>query len=206
MKRSLVLVAAALALFARAAAAAAPTWTPDLVHSRAEFTVSHLVVSKVWGHIPIRQMTLGARAGSPIPTQIDAILDVSHEDTDNHTRDADLRSATYFDVEKYPTMTFRSTKVEPKGSDDFTVTGNLTIKNVTKPVTFPVHVEGVVPDEHGGVRAGYSAQLTIDRRDWGITDNRLSAAGVLLAGYEVTIGLTVEAVSNDPSLHPQKGK
>ena len=206
MKRLAFLVAAGLALLARASAAPAPAWTPDLVHSRAEFTVSHLVVSKVWGHIPIRQMALGDRPGSPIPTSIDAVLDVSHEDTDNHTRDADLRSATYFDVEKYPTMTFKSTKIEPKDADDFTVTGNLTIKNVTKPVTLQAHIEGVVPDEHGGTRVGYSSQLKIDRRDWGIVDNRLSAAGVLLVGYEVQIGLSVEAVTSDPTLHPQKNK
>lgn len=206
MKRLAFLVTAGFALFARASAAPAPTWTPDLVHSRAEFTVSHLVVSKVWGHIPIRQMTLGAKPGSPIPTQIDAVLDVSHEDTDNHTRDADLRSAAYFDVEKYPTMTFKSTKIEPKGADEFSVTGNLTIKNVTKPVTFPVHIEGIVPDEHGGTRVGYSSQFNIDRRDWGIVDNRLSAAGVLLVGYDVQLGLSVEAVTNDASLHPQKSK
>jgi polyisoprenoid-binding protein YceI len=174
------------------------------VHSRAEFTVSHLVVSKVWGHIPIRQMSLGARLGSPVPTHIEAVLDVSHEDTDNHERDSDLRSATYFDIAHYPAITFQSTRIEPKDPQDFAVDGNLTIKNVTKAVTFPVHVEGVVPDETGGTRVGYTAQLHIDRRDWGILDHRLSAAGVLLVGYDVTIGLAVEAVTNDPNLHPAK--
>jgi polyisoprenoid-binding protein YceI len=200
MKRLSFLVAAGLALGAPALAASAPTWTADLVHSRAEFTVSHLVVSKVWGHIPIAEMSLGARPGSAIPTQIEAVLNVAHEDTDNHDRDADLRSATYFDIAHYPTMSFRSTEIAPKDPDDFTVSGDLTIKNVTKPVTFLVHIEGRIPDETGGTRVGYSAQLHIDRRQWGIVDNRLSAAGVLLVGYDVTIGLTAEAVSNDPAL------
>jgi polyisoprenoid-binding protein YceI len=206
MKKLAKVIPGVLALCAATAAAAAPTWTPDLVHSRAQFTVSHLVVSKVWGHIPIRQMTLAARPGSPVPTRIEAVLDVSHEDTDNHDRDRDLRSATYFDVEHYPTMTFRSTKIEDKGPTDFTVTGDLTIKNVTKPITFPVHIEGVVPDEKGGTRVGYSAEVHIDRRDWGIVDRSLSPAGVLLVGYDVDIGLTAEAVTNDPALRARKPK
>jgi polyisoprenoid-binding protein YceI len=175
-------------------------WSPDLIHSRAEFTVSHLVVSKVWGHIPIQAMSIATPAGSVIPSSIDATLNVAREDTDNHERDADLRSATYFDVEQYPTMTFRSNKIVARGPDDFDVTGLLTIKNVTKPVAFPAHVEGKVPDEGGGTRVGYSGELHIDRRDFGIVDTRLSAVGVLVVGYDVAIRLTVEATSQDPSV------
>lgn len=112
-------------------------WQADLAHSRAEFTVSHMVVSKVWGHIPVRQLTIINNSRTPVPQRIDALLDVSHEDTDNHDRDADLRSPTYFDVAKYPTMTFRSTSISAKDNTDFVVSGDLTIKDVTKPVTFP---------------------------------------------------------------------
>jgi polyisoprenoid-binding protein YceI len=175
-------------------------WSPDLIHSRAEFTVSHLVVSKVWGHIPIQAMSIATPAGSVIPSAIDATLNVAREDTDNHERDADLRSATYFDVEHYPTMTFRSTKIVAKGPDDFDVTGLLTMKNVTKPVEFSAHVEGKVPDEGGGTRVGYSGELHVDRRDFGIVDNRLSAVGVLVVGYDVDIRLTAEATSEDASV------
>lgn len=174
-------------------------WQADLAHSRAEFTVSHMVVSKVWGHIPVRQLTIINNSRTPVPQRIDALLDVSHEDTDNHDRDADLRSPTYFDVAKYPTMTFRSTSIVAKDNTDFVVSGDLTIKDVTKPVTFPVQVVGIIP-EGNGWRVGYTGQLTIDRRDWGIVDSRLTPAGVLLVGYTVNIGLTVEAVTNDPWL------
>ncbi|MFY9664695.1 MAG: YceI family protein [Candidatus Cybelea sp.] len=174
-------------------------WQADLAHSRAEFTVSHMVVSKVWGHIPVRQLTIINNSRTPVPQRIDALLDVSHEDTDNHDRDADLRSPTYFDVAKYPTMTFRSTSISAKDNTDFVVSGDLTIKDVTKPVTFPVQVVGIIP-EGNGWRVGYTGQLTIDRRDWGIVDSRLTPAGVLLVGYTVNIGLTVEAVTNDPWL------
>lgn len=183
------------------AAGAPVTWQPSLPHCRAEFTVSHMIVSKVWGHVPIRQLTLETASGSAIPVRIDAVLDPSHLDTDNHDRDKDLRGPTYFDVEKYPTMTFASTSIVAKSATSFDVTGNLTIKNVTKPVTFPVDVEGVIPDE-AGKRIGYSGKLQIDRRDWGIVDSRLTPAGVLLVGYTVDIGLTIEVTGNDPSLHP----
>ncbi len=199
MKHYVMTLALAAGLLSAASAAQAPAWTPDLVHSRAEFTVSHMVLSKVWGHIPIRSITLATPKGSLIPDKIDAVLNVAHEDTDNHDRDADLRSATYFDVAQYPNITFNSTKIEPNGKSDFTVTGDLTIKNVTKSVTFPAHVEGIIPDKVG-VRVGYNGKLTIDRRDWGINDGRLTEAGVLLVGYNVDIGLTVEATSDDKSL------
>jgi polyisoprenoid-binding protein YceI len=204
MKRLVLLAALSLTGFpGPGGAAQSVTWSPDLAHSRAEFTVSHLVVSKVWGHIPIVALSLTSPAGSAIPSKIDATLNVAHEDTDNRERDADLRSPTYFDTGVYPTMTFHSTKIVSKGPDDFEVTGNLTIKNVTKAVEFPVHVEGRVPDEGGGTRVGYSGQLHIDRRDFGIVDNRLSAVGVLVVGYDVAIGLTVEAVTADPALRPR---
>jgi polyisoprenoid-binding protein YceI len=199
MKRYVMILALAAGLVSAASAAEEPAWTPDLVHSRAQFTVSHMVLSKVWGHIPIRSITLATSKGSLIPTQVDAVLNVAHEDTDNHDRDNDLRSATYFDVAQYPNITFKSTKIEATGKNDFNVTGDLTIKNVTKSVTFPGHVEGIIPDKVG-VRVGYTGSLTIDRRDWGIVDARLTEAGVLLVGYNVDIGLTVEATNPDKSL------
>jgi len=182
-------------------AAAAPTidWTADLAHCRAEFTVSHMVVSKVWGHIPIQALAIVDSGRTPVPQRIDAVLDVSHEDTDNRDRDADLRSPTYFDVAKYPNITFHSTSITAKSASAFVVTGDLTIKNVTRPVTFPAQVVGIIP-EGKGWRVGYTGALTIDRRDWGIVDSRLTPAGVLLVGYTVNIGLTVEAVTNDPWL------
>jgi polyisoprenoid-binding protein YceI len=97
-------------------------------------------------------------------------------------------------------MEFHSTAISPIDATSFRVTGNLTIKNVTKPVTFVATLVGIIP-EGKGWRVGYSSTLQIDRREWGIVDARLTAAGVLLVGYKVDIGLTVEATTNDPSLH-----
>ncbi len=185
---------------ARPTSAAGSALVADLVHSRAEFTVSHMVLSKVWGHIPIRALAIEASPGSIVPTKIDVTLDPAHEDTDNHERDADLRSATYFDVAEYPTITFHSAKITmvPKSTTDFIVEGDLTIKNITKRVSFPAHVVGVIPSETGGSNVGYAGELHIDRRDFNMVDQRLTPAGVLLVGYDVAIGLTVEAASATP--------
>jgi polyisoprenoid-binding protein YceI len=197
--RRVVLVAVLAALVpAGAGVSAAPAyreWTPDLVHSRAEFTVSHLVVSKVWGHFPIRQLTFATVPNGVQPVAISAVLDVVRMDTDNKTRDAELRSATYFDTEHYPTMTFKSTNVTRQDASDFKIDGELTIKNVTKPVSFVAHLEGAVPDDATTTRVGYSGDLTIDRRDFGLVDERLTGAGVLLVGNAVHIALTLEATT-----------
>jgi polyisoprenoid-binding protein YceI len=195
------LITAILCMMPVAGTAATPiTWKADLVHCRAEFTVSHMVVSEVWGHIPVTQLTIVNTGPTFVPQRIEAVLNVAHEDTDNQDRDRDLRSPTYFDTATYPEMFFRSTSIEPAGSDAFDVAGNLTIKNVTKPVTFRAHLVGIIP-EGTGWRVGYNARFKIDRRQWGIVDSRLTAAGVLLVGYEVDIGLTVEATTNSPYLH-----
>jgi polyisoprenoid-binding protein YceI len=177
-------------------ASADVAWTPDVVHSRAEFLVSHLVVSKVWGHIPIKSLAI-ATDPAGMPTQVDVVMMPGRLDTDNHERDTDLRSPNYFDVDKYPTMSFKSKSVKATGKTkdgrtSFALAGLLTIKNVTKPVVLDGTIEGRVPDGDGE-RIGYSASTTIDRRDFGLDDARMSPAGIPLVGDEVTITLTVEA-------------
>jgi len=91
-------------------------------------------------------------------------------------------------------MSFHSTRIVPRGVDDADVTGEITIKSVTKAVTFPIHVVGRIPDP-AGTRVGFTGQLHVDRRDFGIDDSRLTSAGVLLVGYDIAIGLTVEATT-----------
>ncbi len=172
-------------------------WTPDVVHSRAEFLVSHLIVSKVWGHVPFASLSLATDA-SGMPISVRAVLNPAHLDTDNHERDADLRSATFFDVDHYPTMTFVSTSFAPAGTSidglkQFTCNGMLTIKNVTKPVTLTGTIQGRVPDGPGTERIGYLATTTIDRRDFGLNDARMSPGGIPLVGNGVQITLTMEA-------------
>lgn len=172
-------------------------WTPDVVHSRAEFLVSHLVVSKVWGHVPIKTISL-ATDPRGLPTAIDVVLLPGRLDTDNHDRDADLRSPAYFDVDEYPTIAFKSDSAAVLGAavdgkPTFTCKGELTIKAVTKTVVLHGAIEGRVPDTDTTERIGYTATTTIDRRDFGLDDARMSPAGVPLVGNDVAITLTLEA-------------
>ena len=195
--RLLCLAAGAAFVTAIASARADVPWTADIVHSRAEFLVSHLVVSKVWGHIPIKALDIATNAAG-LPTMLDVVLMPGHLDTDNHERDADLRSASYFDVEKYPTMSFKSESVKATGKTSdgrtsFTCTGELTIKDVTKPVVLTGTIEGRVPDSDTTERIGYAATTTIDRRQFGLDDARMSPGGIPLVGDDVQITLTVEA-------------
>jgi len=201
IRRTLVAACAAAALPLVALAADPVVWRVDPIHTRASFTLSHFVISKVDGHIPIKAMTLSTASGSLIPTAVDVTLDVAAESTDNDMRDNDLKSPTYFDVARYPTAHFRATKIVATGPKDFTMTGDLTIKDVTKSVTIPVHIEGTIPDR-GGVRVVYTGQFHIDRRDYTMVDQGLTAAGVLIVGNDATIGLTVDAVTKDPSIKP----
>lgn len=165
-------------------------WTPDLAHSHADFSIAHLVFSKVGGHIALQSIELTTDADG-MPTHIAAVLDPTHLDTENQDRDADLRSATYFDVAAYPTIVFKGNSMTKTGKDTFTCSGDLTIRGVTKPVVLTGRVErrSDPTEEH----AGYLATTTIDRRDFGINDASLSPLGVPLVGNEVKITLTVEA-------------
>jgi polyisoprenoid-binding protein YceI len=180
-----------------APASADVPWTADIVHSRAEFLVSHLVVSKVWGHIPIKSLAISTDPAG-LPTALDVVLTPGRLDTDNHDRDADLRSAAYFDVEKYPTMSFKSDSVKATGKTSdgrtmFACKGELTVKDVTKPVVLTGTIEGRVPDGDATERIGYTATTTIDRRAFGLDDARMSPGGIPLVGNDVQITLTVEA-------------
>lgn len=185
------LLAAALGA-ALAAPAAAADFGVDPAHSQATFTVTHLTVTKVSGQIPIQSAAVSA-GPNDLPTKIDATLDLKGVDTREPDRDKDLRSDDFFDVAKYPTMTFASKKIE-SAPGGFTVSGDLTFHGVTKPVTLAGRLEGKVTDGKGRTHLGYSATTTIDRRDWGLNWGK-TTGGALIVGNDVTINLTVEAVS-----------
>ena len=174
----------------------APTWSADLVHSRAEFRVTHLMLSKVWGHIPFQSMTLAAGPNGMPLQGVDVVLNIAHEDTDNQIRDADLRSKNYLDTADFPTIAFKSSKVVPgKKAEEFQIDGDLTIHGATKPVVLEAHYEGRVPEGGKSVRVAYTATTTIDRRDFGLDSAFLSPAGIPIVGNDVEIALTVEATS-----------
>ena len=189
MKSLLVSLATAAALTVAAPAVAAE-YTIDQAHTQAQFTIVHLAISKVHGQIPIASGT--AEIGdNELPSSVNATLDVTKLDTHDAKRDSDLKGPDFFDAAKYPTITFVSTKIAGTPAD-FTMTGNLTLHGVTKPVTLTGKVEGRVTDGRGRHHIAYTAATTFDRREFGMNWGNFSG-GALIAGYDVTIDLEVDA-------------
>ena len=189
-------LAVAIALPFTAHATPAP-WTIDGAHSTTGFAVKHLVISTVRGQFGKTSGTLRLDDADPTRSSVEAVVDASTIDTQNAQRDAHLKSPDFFDVAKHPTITFRSTKVEPRGKDRLTVTGDLTLHGVTRPATFDVTASPVVKGMAGESRRAFSATTRIDRRDYGLTWNKAVEAGPVVSD-EVTITLDLEATPEAP--------
>jgi polyisoprenoid-binding protein YceI len=171
------------------------TWNIDPTHSHAEFKVRHLMISNVRGSFPKVSGVLTLDDSDLTGSQVEASIDVTSIETRDAQRDAHLKSADFFDAEKYPTMTFKSTKVTATGAGAGTVEGDLTIRDVTKPVVFDV--EGPTPptkDPWGNQRVGVEATTKISRKEYGLTWSAPLEAGGVMIGDEVTITLEVEFV------------
>jgi len=170
----------------------AGTWAIDPSHSSVEFVVRHLVVTKVKGRFGTFEGTVTVDPTDPLGSSVDVTLQVASIDTRDEQRDAHLRSPDFFDSEQFPTITFRSSALRADGSD-YEVDGDLTIKGVTKPVTLSLEYNGTSPDPWGGIRAGFSAETEINRRDFGLDfDVKLDTGGALV-GEKIKILLEIEA-------------
>jgi polyisoprenoid-binding protein YceI len=169
------------------------TWTIDPAHTEVGFEVKHLMISRVRGRFGAVTGTL-VLDSDPARSSTEAEIDVSSIDTRQEQRDAHLRSADFFDVERFPRITFRSTRVEQAGEGRFRVTGDLTIRDVTREVVLDASDEGRAGDPWGGARAAFSAQVTIDRRDFGLTWNQALETGGVMVSNEIRISLDVQAV------------
>ena len=168
----------------------AGTWTLDPSHSEVTFSVRHMMISKVRGTFGVKSATLTAPE-NPLEATVEAAVDVTSIDTKDEGRDTHLRSAEFFDVENYPTMEFRSTGVRIENGD-FLVDGNLTIKGITKPVTFDFDFGGFGTDPWGNYKAGATAKTVINREDFGLTWNAALETGGVLVGKDVTITLDLQ--------------
>ena len=191
--RRTFLTVALVAAFAVPTPALAADYALDVNHTQAEFVVTHLAISHVRGHIPLTSGTVSVGAND-MPAAINATLDVKAIDTQSADRDRDLRGPDWFDVEKFPSMTFVSKKIEGT-PQSFTVTGDLTFHGVTKPVTMKGETVGKMTDARGRTHVGYSATTTIDRRQWGLNWGNTTPGGGLVAAYDVQVNLNVEAVA-----------
>ncbi|MFG6504196.1 YceI family protein [Microbacterium sp. P05] len=168
----------------------AGTWVLDPAHSEVTFSVRHMMISKVRGTFGLKSATLIAPE-NPLDTKVEASVDVSSIDTKDEGRDTHLRSAEFFDVEKYPTMDFHSTGVRIENGD-MLVDGNLTIRGITKPVTFAFDFGGFGVDPWGNYKAGATAKTVINREDFGLTWNAALETGGVLVGKDVTIELDLQ--------------
>ena len=168
------------------------TWDIDPVHSDVSFTVRHMMVSKVRGR-------LGTFSGEIVTAPqftdsvVTATVDASSVDTGNAQRDGHIRTADFFEVENHPTWSFRSAAIRHDG-DDYALDGELTIKGVTRPVTFSVEVNGFGPDAYGGTRAGFSATTTINRSDFGVDIAMPLDGGGVVVSEKVQVALEIQAV------------
>ena len=170
----------------------AGTWDIDPVHSDVSFTVRHMMVSKVRGHFDTFS---GEIVTGPefTDSKVTATIDATSINTGTEQRDNHIRSADFFEVEKYPTWTFNSTHLRLEG-DTHTLVGELTIKGVTRTVELALEVNGFGPDAYGGTRTGFTATTTIDRNDFGVDIKMPMDGGGVVVGDKVQITLEIEAV------------
>jgi polyisoprenoid-binding protein YceI len=170
----------------------AGTWSIDPVHTEVGFAARHMMVSKVRGRFRTfsGQIVTGE---NPLDSSVTAEIDLSSIDTGNEQRDAHIKSADFFEVETYPTMTYQSTGVR-QHRDGYIVDGKLTLKGVTKDVPLTLELNGFGPDPYGGTRAGFSATAEINRRDFGVNFTAVMETGGAVVSDKITIHLEIEAV------------
>ena len=173
-------------------AAPSTTWQIDPAHTDVEFSVRHLMISTVKGRFGDIAGSVAIGEHGPGTVALDVSIPVASLDTRVAQRDAHLRSPDFFDVERYPAITFRATRVEGDLGDRFRLAGDLTIRGVSREVALDVTLDGRGNDPWGNERMGYSATGTIDRRDFGLTYNQVLETGGFVVGDEIRIAIQTE--------------
>ncbi len=172
---------------------AAGTYVIDPTHTRVGFVARHLMVTKVRG--AFREYTGSITIGEDVASSTaEATIQIASVDTGTADRDAHLRSGDFFDAETYPTMTFGNAKVVSRDGDDLVVEGDLTIKDVTRPVSLEVELDGVANDPFGNTKLAITAKTEIDREDFGLTWNVALESGGVLVSKKITIEIEAQAV------------
>lgn len=172
-------------------------WAIDSTHSRVDFTVRHMMITKVRGRFPEVTGHIRLDEEDPAGSVVEVEIGASSIDTRQADRDAHLRSPDFLDAETHPRLTFRSRRVEGlrlEPGAEFTVVGDLTIRGVTKEVTLDAEFGGTASDPWGGERIAFSGTTKVDRRDYGLEWNQALETGGVLVGNEVTVDLEVQAV------------
>ena len=175
-----------------ATASAVKTYAIDKSHSEFTFQVRHLI-TKVRGHFEDYAGTIEFDAANPANSKVNVTIQVASIDTKDAQRDGHLKSDDFFSAETFPTITFVSTKITPKGGEDFQVEGDLTIRDVTKSVVLPVTHLGTAKDPWGNLKLAFEGETTINRKEFGLNWNAALETGGFLVGDEVKIGLQIQA-------------
>jgi polyisoprenoid-binding protein YceI len=168
-------------------------WDVDLDHSTIEFRVTHMAVSKTTGRFMDYTGFIDMDAEAGTVKAIEATIKTGSVNTNHEKRDAHLRNADFFDVEHYPTMTFKM-KSQKKTAEGYTAVGDLTLRGVTKEITLVGHYNGTTKDPMGNTRAGFNAEGKLNRKDFGMVWNKTLDSGGLVVGDEVQIRLDIECI------------
>lgn len=170
------------------------TFTIDPTHSRIGFVARHAMVTKVRGAFTEFSGSATLDAANPSASSAELTIAVASIDTANAQRDEHLRTNDFFDAPAYPEITFRSTGVEVLGPDTFALTGDLTIKGTTKPVTVEFEHTGMATDPYGNLRAGFEGKAVINRKDWNVSWNAALETGGLLVSEKITLEFDISAI------------
>ena len=172
------------------------TYTVDPSHSRIGFVARHAMVTKVRGAFNEFEATAHLDGDDLSRSSVSVSIATASIDTRNEQRDGHLRSNDFLDIENFPQITFVSTEVEPVGSDVIRVTGDLTIKGTTRPVTVDFTYEGSATDPFGNLRVGFEGSVTINRKDWGVNWNAALEAGGVLVSEKITLEFEISAIKS----------
>ena len=170
------------------------TYAIDTTHSRVGFVARHAMVTKVRGSFNEFDGSGYFDAENPANSRLQLTIEAASIDTRNADRDGHLRSNDFFDMETYPEITFASTAVEPVDNSNYRVTGDLTIKGVTKPVTVDFEYTGTAVDPYQNQRVGFEGTTIVNRKDWGVNWNAVLEAGGVLVGEKVTLEFEISAI------------
>jgi polyisoprenoid-binding protein YceI len=173
------------------------SWQIDPMHTQVEFAAKHFGMMTVRGRFNEVATAGAVDPANPEASSIDVTINVASLNTHNAQRDNDLRGSYFLELDKYPTITFRSTRIEPAGTDRYTMTGDLTIKGITRPVALRVLRYGELNDPTMGHRVAYSAEGEINREDFGMSFDML-ADGRVIVGHEIKLMIEVEVVERAP--------
>ena len=184
---------AALAAFVAIPAFAADVYNVDPSHSEVSFQIRHMV-SQVRGRFNDFKGTVNLDPANLPKSSVEFQIKATSIDTGLPDRDKHLRAADFFDVEKYPEITFKSTSIKPTGKDTYAVTGDFTMRGVTKQITLPVTLLGSANDPWGNVRAGFETSATLNRKDYGMNWNTALDNGGVILGDDVKIAINLEAI------------